>query len=437
MINIKNHPNLNGDIGWYDISPYKNESLGEQFTGKKQYDFAIIGAGFTGIATATRLAEIYPDSKIAIVEALRVGEGASGRNSGYIVDLPLSAAPDNIDSAKEKQTFHLNKFAINKLRNKVNEHQLQVDWTDSGKYAAIHEEKHQPLLSSFGRMLDAIDEPYEVLNQAESAKKLGTDFYIKSIYTKGMVVVNPASLIMGLAKTLPDNIDLFENSPVRSIDLSDKRQLNFDLGSISAGKIIFAANAFNESMKASNNRIAPMITYSSLTRVLTNKELESFKGVKEYAIRSAHAAGTSVRFTADKRILIRNSIRASLMDTQQAFNKALQKHKQSFINRFPNLQSVPFEYTWSGNICITLNKQPLFEEVNEGCYSIAGMNGAGLAKGTYLGHYMAEHIAGNTSPELDFILRNSQPSWVPPEPFRHIGATIAAHYEERAAGKDV
>ncbi|BFM14471.1 FAD-binding oxidoreductase [Maricurvus nonylphenolicus] len=437
MNTIKKHPQLDGDIGWYEMSPYKDEILGKTHSGQSNYDFVIIGAGYTGMATASRLAEHYPQSKIAIVEALRVGQGASGRNSGYVVDLPLSAVGDNINASKEQQSFALNKFAIECLREKVNAHNLAVDWCDSGKYAAIHETKHIPILNNFARMLDAINEPYERLDQAESTTRLGTEFYTHSIYTQGMVVVNPASLIMGLAKILPNNVDLFENAPVRRIDLDGTPTLHFDHGSICAGKLVFAANAFNESLKAGNNRIAPMITYSSITRPLSGKELEAFKGINEYAIRSAHAAGTSIRFTADKRLLIRNSIRAALMDNRKAFNKARQKHQQSLVNRFPHLAHAGFEYTWSGNICITLNKDPLFEQIGEHTYSVAGMNGAGVAKGTYLGHYMADFIAGVESPELSFIQQHSQPSWVPPEPFRHIGASLAAGYEEYSAGKDV
>ena len=437
MIKIKKTPSSDDSIGWLRISPYCNQQPGRPLSGQQRFDFVIIGAGFTGIATAKRLAELQPDATIAVVEALRVGEGASGRNSGYVVDLPLSADARSFNSVRDNKLFELNRFGTQLLRDGVDEHELQVDWKQSGKYASIHDLKHQNIIDNYVQVLDGLNEPYEVLNQAESAQRLGTDFYQRSIYTRGMSVVNPASLIIGLSQHLPDNVTLFEQSPVRRMELDAIKTLHFDRGRLDCEQVIFAGNAFNDAMSMTEQRVAPMLTYSSLTRPLNANELKAFSGVEEYAVRSAHPAGTSLRFTADKRFLVRNSIRATLTDTPASLQRAADIHRRSFENRFPELTQVPFEYSWSGNISITLNKQPHFSQVKPGCFAISGMNGSGIAKGTYLGHYMAEWISGRSSETLDFIQQNSNPNWIPPEPFRRLGASFFAALEERSAGLDI
>jgi len=438
MKKVKAFPRIDGNIGWYDISPHKGKIKGGPLTGNHIVNFTIIGAGFTGVATARRLAELHPNAKIALVDALKIGQGASGRNSGMLIDIPISRIenPKEFDCQRESTSHSLNKFAINRMKGTLDEHNIDAHWTQSGRYLAAREADNYHRIENFIAVLKQLGEPHEVLSQSQLTKNLGTEFYNKAVYTPNSILVNPASLIMGLASVLPKNIRVYENSPLRSMSLEGEKGLWFDKGKIKTDKIIFATNAFNEATHVSKNRLAPMFTYASLTRVLTSKELKGFNGVMDcgYGVSSAHAAGTSLRFTCDNRILIRNTVRASLKGNQAFYDKALKRHRSAFINRFPQLKQVPFEYTWGGNICMTLNHNNEFHESHPGVYSVAGMNATGIVKGTYLGYYMAEYINGNNSPELDYILDHSQPSWVPPEPLRTIGAAASLYSIERKAG---
>jgi glycine/D-amino acid oxidase-like deaminating enzyme len=87
-------------------------------------------------------------------------------------------------------------------------------------------------------------------------------------------------------------------------------------------------------------------------------------------------------------------------------------------------------------LCMTRNYQPLFGRVKPGVYVAAGMNGVGLAKGTYLGHLMANRIAGIWCEDLAFVQDRSRPTWVPPEPLRSIGVKIRLQLEEQASGAE-
>lgn len=89
MTRVRVQPVLDHKIGWLELSPYQTQRLGSQLEGRQVFDFAIVGAGFSGVSVARRLAELHPNATIAIIEALRVGRGSAGRNSGYLVDLPL------------------------------------------------------------------------------------------------------------------------------------------------------------------------------------------------------------------------------------------------------------------------------------------------------------------------------------------------------------
>lgn len=437
MKKIKKFPVLDGSNGWFDTSTYKGKLNSKILDENRTYDFVIIGAGVTGISAARRLAEIYPQAKIALIDALKIGQGTSGRNSGFMIDVPHFLDPNNLDIDKESKTVELNKFAIKRLKDTIEEHDLKPEWNHSGTYLAANEECNFNNIDAFIQTQKKIGSQYEVLSQSELVKRLGTHYYKKAVYTPGTVLMNPASLMMSLASVLPENIDIYEDTPLRSMQLSGEKTLQFDKANIKCDQIVFATNAFNEAVHASKNKIAPVFTYASLTRVLNSKELLNFEGIASYGVTSAHPAGTSLRFTSDNRILIRNTVNASLTSNETSLKRACEKHRLSFENRYPNIKGVPFEYSWGGILGMTLNHQSHFSETNKGVYSVAGLNGLGLAKGTYLGHYMAEFICGKSSSQLDFILKNENPSWIPPGPLTTLGANLRIRYEEYRAGMEI
>ncbi len=79
----------------------------------------------------------------------------------------------------------------------------------------------------------------------------------------------------------------------------------------------------------------------------------------------------------------------------------------------------------------------MFRQSAEGVYTLVGCNGVGVAKGTYLGYYMAEYMSGLGSKRLDFILDNASPSWVPPDPLKGLGAAVRLRHESGNAGGDI
>ncbi|MBH0066238.1 NAD(P)/FAD-dependent oxidoreductase [Psychrobacter sp. SZ93C1] len=434
MKTLKRFPAVDGSLGWYESRPVRRTHPVKQVTKNQYFDYIVVGAGFTGLSTAGRLAELEPDSKIAVVDALMVGQGTSGRNAGFIIDLPHNLDSNESSVLADTHIRELNCFAISRLDQIRQEQGDNVYWNQAGKYMAAHEEKHFKNLDSFTKTLDSINSDYEIVEGADLESRLGTGYYKKAVYTSGNVLVNPAALVVSVAKNLPENVKVFENSKVTSVDFNLKK-LYFDNGVLTANTIILATNSFTEEFGGCKNKLAPVFTYASLTKPLNEDALHKFKKVSPWGVTSAHPAGTTVRFTSDNRILIRNSfdVLPDLLSNQKMIDEAKVHHRSSFMARFPSLNAIPFEYSWGGMLCMTMNHEPVFSESYPGVYAIAAMNGVGIAKGTYLGYYMAEMIKGNKSEDLDFILNNSNPSWVPPDPFKTIGARVRLSIEQRTA----
>ncbi|HEX7936964.1 MAG TPA: FAD-binding oxidoreductase [Paraburkholderia sp.] len=142
MHTIEKFPQIDGELGWLETAPNSEAQSGPRVKGAQTFDFAVIGAGFTGISAATRLAELHPSARIALVDALRVGQGSSGRNAGFLIDLPHNVDYNETGVDYARSHYRLNTFAIDRLRGFKDKYDIPF-WHDAGKYMAGHEPESQ------------------------------------------------------------------------------------------------------------------------------------------------------------------------------------------------------------------------------------------------------------------------------------------------------
>ena len=120
----------------------------------EECDWLIVGAGYTGLSAARKLSELHPNQKIIIVDAQLAGEGASGRNSGYLVDTTLN---DGFTSNKEisnyKKKIDIYELGINAVKKFIKEHQVDCDWNEAGKYFASSKKEDKKILINFSNTL--------------------------------------------------------------------------------------------------------------------------------------------------------------------------------------------------------------------------------------------------------------------------------------------
>ncbi|RDU71067.1 FAD-binding oxidoreductase [Helicobacter aurati] len=441
MTTIKHLPKIDGEIGWYELCEGKDKPLGRKLQEDLKFDFCIVGAGIAGVSVALSLANLYRDSKIALVEALKIGQGTSSRNAGFIIDLPHNLDGSEANVEHDKKIYELNCFAIDFLKDLVDKHNINCHWQKAGKYMCAHEDTNIQGLRAFEEHLQPSGFAFERVKGKELEQRLGTSYYQEAVYTPDNILMNPSALMRGLVTHLPDNVAVFEESPVLTFEKKeDIKIIKSRAGSIQSKILILALDSHLEEFKIVRYKQAPIFTYASLSEPLSENEINQyFPNVQAYGLTSAHPAGTTVRFTPDKRIFVRNLLDffPDLQCKSEDLQRAYKRHRLSFEARFPYLSHKKFQFTWGGFLCMTLNHQSVFGNFGDGIYCIGGSNGVGMAKGVYLGYYLAELIAGNHSPNLDFILENNKASFMPPEPLRSIGAKIRLWYEQRNALGDI
>jgi len=210
-------------------------------------DWLVIGAGYAGLAAARRLAENCPHDKIVVVDAGVCGENASGRNSGFVIDVPhtTSSSLDQLEDAHRH--MRLARAATAELATLVAEHKIDCDWSVDGKYhGAVTERGSKAMLSPFANELDALSETYRWVEADELKEKLGTSHFKRAIFTPGCVLMNPAALVRGLADSLPENVVVYENTPVLKMESKNGIRVTTKNGAVSAAKMILAANGFSD-----------------------------------------------------------------------------------------------------------------------------------------------------------------------------------------------
>lgn len=421
---------------WFETLPKRNAH--PELKGEQRFDIAVVGAGYTGLSAARRLGELLPNKKIALLEAQQVGVGAAGRSSGFAIDLAHDMRSKNfVDSIDEtRRQTRFNRAGLDYLKTAIDEHHIDCTWEPVGKVHAAATVAGIEKLNGFSKVLDEMKEPYTWLSSEEMQDLTGSAYYLKGIHTPGAVLVQPAAMVQGLADTLPNNVTLFEQSPVNEVIYDDLIHLKSHQGKAVVDKLLLTNNGYAQYLGFYQHHLIPFMTYGSMTRALSSQELKDLGGDDSWGVIPADAFGTSLRKTKDNRILVRHTY--NYADKFQANPKMLEKmkieHRLSFDRRFPNLSSVNFEYTWGGALCLSRNGAPVFGEIAKNVYGAFCMNGVGITKGTIMGKLIAEKISAHQSELGDLLSTYPRPNLNPPNFILKMGVTLDLARRSSGAG---
>jgi glycine/D-amino acid oxidase-like deaminating enzyme len=430
--------NDNGCSWINDLSPRNNI---QTIHSNLECDWLIIGAGFTGLSAARKLSQIYPNQKIILIDAQLAGEGASSRNSGYLVDTTLN---DGFTSNKELENYkkktNIYKLGIEALKRFIKEYQVDCDWNECGKYFASSKLNDKKLLENFSETLSKLGFENKLIFKNDLFKKLGTNFYKIALHTKGGILLHPGKLVRAMIDTLPENIDLYENSSL--LNWSKKNDMvicNFKNGSVKSKKIIFATNGFLKSLGIKTNYNFPITLTASMTRPLTKEEFISIGQPKEWGVLPVKPLGATIRMTKDKRILIRNTVEVHnpFMMSKRDLEKRKIKQKIGLKKRFPQLSDNLIQSSWSGIVSRTRNSSQIFEKIDTNIFVAGCYNGSGIGVGTLFGEQIAIKANNEHSKEIEIIEARNKPTWLPPQPFLNLGIKTRLLYERIRAYSDL
>ena len=404
-------------------------------------EWLIIGAGYTGLSAARKLGQLYPNQKILLVDAQLAGEGASSRNSGYLVDTTLN---DGFTSNKELENYKkkadIYKLGIETVKKFIKEYQVDCDWNECGKYFASSKVEDKKILENFSDTLSKLGFEHNLLSNDSLNKRLGTNFYNTALHTKGGILLHPGKLVRAMIDTLPENVNLYENSSLLNWKkVNDTVICNFKSGNVKTKNIIFATNGFLKSLGIKSNYNFPITLTASMTRSLTDTEFESIGKPKEWGVLPVRPMGATIRMTKDRRILIRNTAEVynPYQMSQSELNKRSLKQRIGIKKRFPQLPVDIIQSSWSGIVSRTRNSSQIFEKIDQNIFVAGCYNGSGIGVGTLFGEQIAIKASNENTKEIETIEARNKPTWLPPQPFLDLGVKTRLIYERLRARSEI
>ena len=427
----------NETLGWVDLIPPRQSR--PKISSDLEAKWLVIGAGFTGLSCARRLAEINPKDKIILLDARELGQNASGRNSGYAVaHSHFSGAYKESDLEKYQRVDRINQVGLNSLRTLVKDNSINCDWIDSGIYHTAADSSSEIECDHFINYLKKREIKHTPLSNEEVYNHLGTSWYKKGVKVDNGALMQPAKLVFGLAENLPGNVELYENTPVLNLILGKTNKVIVPDATITADKVIMACNYEKFEGAKPKQRLVGVTLSGSITRVLTNEEFATLGSQSSWGVLSLHSGGATIRLTDDRRIAIRNTAEYNnhRLLTKKQLIKRQQIHRQAFDNRFPQLSHVPFEHLYSGVEGVSANKTNIFEKFSDNLYYAGCFNGSGITKGTAFGIGIAEYACGKNSSIVKDCLALEKAKWLPPKPLLDLGAWFTTKQRFKGVGRD-
>ena len=176
-----------------------------------------------------------------------------------------------------------------------------------------------------------------------------------------------------------------------------------------------------------------------MTRPLTNDEFKLIGEPKEWGVLPVRPMGATVRFTKDRRILIRNTaeVHNPYKMSQSELKKRSIKQQIGIKKRFPQLPNDIIKSTWSGIVSRSRNGSQIFEKLDDNIFVAGCYNGSGIGVGTLFGEQIAIKASNEQTKEIETIEARSKPTWLPPQPFLNLGIKARLIYERLRARSEI
>lgn len=363
-------------------------------------DLAIVGGGYTGLSTALHAAQAGLSAHV--IEANEIGHGGSGRNVG-LVNAGVWMPPAQVRAAlgPDYGPRFLRRFADGPAMvfDLIERHQIRCEATRAGTIHAAHAAAGLRDLEGRWREWDAMGEPVEMLDAAQTAEALGTDRYVGGLLDHRAGTVNPMGYVRGLARAARAAGAGLSTS-VRVTGLHKQAgggwRVETDQGAVRARAVVLGTNAYTDRLWPGLNATFTTIHYFQFATVPLGPEADHILPGRQGVWDTAPVM-TSIRRDARGRLII-GSMGRVIGSRERGLSRRWAE--RTLKRLYPGLGPVEFEEAWHGQIAMTPDHLPRIHVLDEGLYTPIGYNGRGIITGTIFGQAMADLLTGMDPADL-------------------------------------
>ena len=392
---------------WEDTSK-ENFNL-EKLTKNINCEIAIIGGGYTGLLCAINLIENY-NLDVILLEAGKVGWGASSRNGGFCSFPPIKTSfkrLQKIYGKEETKKFFQNAVeGSNYTKNIISNYNIDCDVTGESNFIVAH---HPNKFKQIKEQAEIYKNEFGIQTEIYSKEEFnnighgGTEQFGALSYKPGFAI-NPLKFVNGIAKyALSKKLKIFEHSFVDKIDkINGSYNLKTKEGSVNAKKIVVATNGFYQEglVPQLNGRILPVISNIIVTRQLTKDEIDLHNFKTFSPIANTKNLLYYYRKLPDNRILF--GTRGDFIGSNQS-NFVRSKIMENFFKKiFPSWLNISIDYNWRGLIAMSQKLTPSIGKIkNEEIYYGFGYHGVGVASAPWTGKELSKLVFSSNSKNLN------------------------------------
>ncbi|MFM2480638.1 NAD(P)/FAD-dependent oxidoreductase [Celerinatantimonas sp. YJH-8] len=393
---------------YYAATANQNFSF-EPLQGKITADVCVIGSGITGVSAALDLAE--QGYRVVVLEAERVGWGASGRSGGQAIfgwGCEQYALEKMVGLENAKQFWNIAQEGLELTKSSIRKHQIDCDWRDGMAHLGL-KPRHDRELKEWQHKLENTY-GYSSLtywDQNAVREHIGSPLYTSGLFDQNSGHLHPLNYTLGLVKAAQAaGVQFYEDSRVISLKQGDPARVQTAQGEVTANYVLMACNAYLEGLSGYLvSRVMPVGTYIAATKPLGKDRCEQLMK-DNIAACDINFVLDYYRCSADHRMLFGGRVSYSGIDPRN-LEYAMRPRMEKV---FPQLKGVEIDYTWGGFVGITMNRAPHFGKLASNIFYAQGFSGHGIAATNIAGKLMSEAIV-STSERLDLF------SKIPHRPF--------------------
>ena len=361
--------------------------------GSHRADVCVIGAGYTGLSAALNLAEQGMD--VVLLEAERVGYGASGRNGGQVGSGQRKDAlemEEQFGLERSRQLWDFAEAAKADIRERVAKHEIPCD-LQYGQIVGVHKKRYLGMAAEYAEALaERYDYPHvRALSPEETRGMVATDDFLEGLYDAQAMSLHPLNYVLGLARAAREaGVRIFENSRVTGYTRTDPATVSTERGRVDAAFVVLACNGYLGKLERRvAAKIMPINNFMIATAPLGRERARGLIAERN-CVHDSRFVVNYFRTSDDDRLLFGGG-----ENYRSGFPRDITAFVHPYMLQiFPQLDDARIDYAWGGTLSITVNRLPHVGRLEPNLFFGQGYSGHGVSIANFAGKVIAEAIAG-------------------------------------------